>query len=199
MGRHNKPVWPVQKEATGPRKRGEMESPTSVECGSALACRQVLGWKGRPSPTPPLVSFLPEALGPLAGQHLVGIHWRSWPWMSPFVCCSGVSVQPGLIERLFGFIPGSGEAPLCQRCVPSREAGPGCQADAHLCTSGRGPHEVWGRQAEQRDTCRPSVLVPPPPHTQGRPGWLSHPSRSPWCSHGKTAIWPRRISRTLLS
>lgn len=118
--------------------------------------------------------------------------------MSPLICCSGVSVQPGLIARLLGFIPGWGEASLCQRRVPSRETGLGCQADAHLCTWGRGPHGVWGRQAEQRDTCRPSILVPPPT-PKGRPGQLSHPSCSPWGSHGKTTIWPRRVSRTLLS
>lgn len=93
--------------------------------------------------------------------------------MSP-LCCSGVSVQPASSRGCLALFQGRGEASLCQRRVPSRETGPGCQADAHLCTWGRGPHGVWGRRAEQRDTCRPSILVPPPPHPQGK-AWPTQP------------------------
>lgn len=85
-----------------------------------------------PHPTP--TSFLPEALGPLAGQHPVEMHQKSRTQISPLICCSGVSIQPGFTARLLGFVPGWDETVLTRgvSLAERRTEMPGRRTSPHL-------------------------------------------------------------------
>lgn len=148
-------------------------------------------WKGLPSPAPHVVPA--RSNGSSSHASSKSPPKESDSETAPLACHLGMSLQPGSITRLPGFIPGSDETALQEAC-PSYEAG---QRSGHTCplhTWGRRPHGVGGGQTEGRQL---QALPPGPTPQEGMAG--SAAPHSPQGSHGKTAIWPRPVSRMLLS